>query len=55
MVVCMYSITGYKPISSPDPTLEEGKGSGELRPKAWSCAEKFSHANQITALVQSHD
>ena len=45
-------------VSSADPTLCEGKGSGDFGLKAWSFgrpAEKFPCANQIAALSQSYD
>ena len=45
-------------ISSPDPTLEEGKGSGDFGQKAWSSwrpVEEFARPNQIAALAQSCD
>ena len=45
-------------VSSPDPTLEEGKGSGDFGQKAWSSwqsAQEFTRANQIAALAQSYD
>ena len=44
-----------KLVSSPDPTLEEGKGSGELGQNPRACAEEFPRANEIAALAQSHD
>ena len=39
----------------PRPHLQGGKGSGELGPNPWACAEEFPHANQIAALALSYD
>ena len=39
----------------PRPHPRGGKGSGELGQNPWTCAEEFSHANEITALAQSYD
>ena len=39
----------------PRPHLQRGKGSGELGPNPWACAEEFPRANQITALALSCD
>ena len=39
--------------SSPDPTLEEGRGFGELGQNAWACAKEFPRAKEVTALAQS--
>ena len=39
----------------PRPHLPGGKGSGELGPNPWACAEEFPRANQITALALSYD
>ena len=39
----------------PRPHLQRGKGSGELGPNPWACAEEFPRANQIAALALSCD
>ena len=39
----------------PRPYLQGGKGSGDLGQNPCACAEEFIHANEITALGQSHD
>ena len=39
----------------PRPHLQKGKGSGELGPNPWACAEEFPRANQIAALALSCD
>ena len=45
-------------VSFPDPTLCEGKGSGDFGQNPWSSwrpMEEFVRANQIAALAQSYD
>ena len=40
-------------VSSPDPTLKEGKGSGELGLNPWVYTDEFPHTNEISTLAQS--
>ena len=35
----------------PRPHIQGGKGSGELGQNPWACAEEFSCANEIAALL----
>ena len=43
-------------ISSLDPTLEKGKGSGELWPNPWSCVLACAdRAMQNSDLIGQHD
>ena len=53
-LVCVCFHVVFALVSSPDPTLEEGKGSDDFGQNAWSSwqpAEEFACPNQITALV----
>jgi hypothetical protein len=42
-------------VSSPDPTLEEGKGSGEFGHSPWARERKLSTPMRLSALAQSCD